>query len=86
MAPNCLSGAKIIFETIKHSEFLPENIRAVVYKSIQRNAYFAHCENIILAMLGDERIHIREEAVKRILTVRKATVTGLRKFTIPQLN
>jgi len=66
---------------------------------IQRNAYFGHPENIILAMLTDERKHIRELGLRRILKVRKKEkfpkttkrrrteeTEAIREFNIPKLN
>ena len=43
----------------------------VVDKVIKSNAYFAHPEHILLAMLADENLIIRELALRRILKSRK---------------
>lgn len=57
--------------------------------AIQRNAYFAHPENVLLCMVADSRQHIRGLALRRILKVRsakkndKAAVTV---FKLPSLN
>jgi hypothetical protein len=53
---------------------------------IQRNAFFAHPENIILAMLGDERQSVREAGLKLILKARSIQwPSTVRKFIIPKL-
>lgn len=55
-------GAKHIFQLIMYSRFLPENLRSVVDSVIERNAFFAHPENLLVSMLFDDRDHIRELA------------------------
>ena len=52
---------------------------------IQRNGYFAHPENVLLSMLTDERKHIRELAVRRILRARSKQ-HGLRQFCVPKID
>ena len=77
-----------------------EGSQLVIDPVIQRNAYFGHPENILLAMLTDERKHIRELGLRRILKARtivklpkrttkkrKSTkTTAIREFAIPKLN
>lgn len=65
--PLCVYGTKHLHETIKLTRYLPENLKKVVDPVIQRNGYFGHCENILIAMLCDEQKHIRELALRRIL-------------------
>ena len=48
----------------------------IVYEVIQRNSYFSHSGNLLLAMLFDERSHIREFALRRILKSRKTDWKG----------
>ncbi|KAG5862769.1 hypothetical protein JTB14_005296 [Gonioctena quinquepunctata] len=46
--------------------------------------YFAHRENILLGMLGDTRLHIRELAVPRIFKARSSNLQqSLRQFEVP---
>ena len=63
-------------------------MRDVVDDVIQRNGYFGHAENILLAMLTDNRPHIRELAYRRILAARSesASLSGIREFRVPRLN
>ena len=42
-----------------------------VHAVIQRHSYFAHSENLLLTMLFDERFHIPELGLRRILKSRK---------------
>ena len=37
---------------------------------LQRNGYFAHPKNLLLAMISDERQYIRELGLRRILKAR----------------
>lgn len=54
---------------------------------VERNCYFAHPENVLLAMLTDVNINIREKAAKSILESRKnAKSNEPRKFRRPKLN
>ena len=48
-----IDGAKILFEEVRLvREVCTEEERRVAEKVIQNNAYFAHPENIIIAMCG----------------------------------
>ena len=60
----------------------------MVDKVIQRNAFFGHAENILLAMLSDDRTHIRELAYRRIMAARKENglSSRVREFRVPSLN
>lgn len=53
---------------------------------IQRNGYFGNPENVLIAMLADERQEIRNLAYRRILKARLEKNYGLRKFKVPSLN
>lgn len=85
--PGVTYGARHLHEMIKKSSFLPEQYKSIVHKVIQRNSYFAHSENILLAMLADERRYIRELSLRRILKARKSNSKGqIRHYELPQLN
>ena len=62
-----------------------ESIQNVVRPVIQRNAYFAHAENVLVAMLADTEKLVRDVAVDKILTARKRSVE-VRAFRVPKLN
>lgn len=65
-------------------------MRAIFDPVIQRNALFGHPENVLLAMLTDERSHVRKLASRRILAARqqrKAKAKAkVRQFSVPNLN
>lgn len=91
LEPQCYKGAKHLWLMAKYSRFLPDSILPVVDTCIQRNGFFGHPENILLAMLADERKEIRELGSRRIKAARQSqrvaceTIT-VRKFLVPQLN
>lgn len=64
-------GAKHLHKTIKLSRYLPDNLKAIIDPVLQRNGYFGHTENILLAMLADDKMHIRKLAYHRICKIRE---------------
>lgn len=86
--PLCVHGAKHLFDTIKLSRYLPDNLKAVIDPVIQRNGFFGHSENILIAMLADDRIDIKKLALKRILKIRQISsdYSETRVFKVPTLN
>lgn len=86
--PSCRHGSYHFFGIIKKSRFLPEELKKVVDPVLQRNGYYGHPENLLLAMLADERKHIRELGLRRILKCRqeKHNENQVRQFNIPDFN
>src|SRR6218665_3360216 len=80
-------GTRHVHKSIVLSRYLSDDILAIIDPVIHRNAYFGHCENVLLSMITDERPLIRELALCRILKARisKATRT-VRRSKVPQLN
>ncbi|GBL98512.1 hypothetical protein AVEN_111632-1 [Araneus ventricosus] len=64
-------GPKHVFQAIQTSRYLSDELLQVIDPVIQRNAFFAHTENVLLAMLVDEREHIWEIGHRRILKARQ---------------
>jgi hypothetical protein len=86
-APSCKDGARHVHSTILKSRYLTDELKKVVDPVIQRNAFFSHPENLLLAMLTDERPDIRELALRRILKSRKQKRTSsVRSSCVPVLN
>jgi hypothetical protein len=83
---SCKDGARHLWRTIHLSRFLPAELKQVIDPVLQRNGFFGHPENILLGMITDERKHIRELGLRRILKARSQRVAGIRKFTVPKLN
>lgn len=84
---DCKYGPQHLFNLIQSSRYLPVKLRNTVDRVIQRNAFFAHPENILITMIGDNRQHIRELALRRILKCRSLKCDGeVRDFKVPELN
>jgi len=84
--PSCKDGARHVWLMVHLSRSLPPEVKAVIDPIIQRNAYFAHPENLLLAMVTDERHHIKQLGLRRILKARQQMRTGVRKFCVPTIN
>lgn len=68
---------------------MPPDLKNVVDKVIQTNGYFAHSENILIAMLCDKRLHVRELGLKQIKEARSSNSSSsknVRKFKVPVIN
>ena len=52
-------------------KFSNKNVREIATMVLHRNAYFAHHENLLLAMLGDDDQNIRLLAINKILSIRE---------------
>lgn len=66
-------------ETDQSSRYLPEDIKLIIDPDKQREAFFAHPENSLLAMLSDENKIVRELAARKILKARSPP-------QVPQIN
>lgn len=85
MQPQIEFGPKHLFQTLDLLQTFDE-VKRVVLPVIQRNAFFAHSENLLLAMIGDEREVLRKLGWRRILKARKDVQEGVvRQFIIPTL-
>ena len=52
--PTCKDGSKNFWKLFKYSRYLPAQLKLTLGPLIQRNAYFAHPEHLLLSMLCDE--------------------------------
>lgn len=84
--PSFTIGAQHVLDTVRKSCYLSENLKKILDPVIQRNAYFAHPENIMLTMLVDDHEFIRELGYCRILKARTSKPESDRQFKIPSLN
>lgn len=86
--PYVHSGAIHLFQTAKLMEKQVVPVQKIVLPVLQRNAYFAHPENILLCMISDSRPYVRELAwrkIKKCRAVAKDSPTRTRTFKIPEL-
>lgn len=76
------------FETISRCQKLPLQVRDVVIPVIERNAYGAHHEAVLVAMISGTNDAYKELAWRRILRSReeKAPTGRIRTFRVPKLN
>src|SRR5215469_13716739 len=80
--------AKTRLSSNKKTRYLSDELLQVVDPVIQRNAFFAHSENLLLAMLVNDREHIRELGYRRILKARNvlSKKKTVRSFVTLNLN
>ncbi len=85
----CTDGSLNLFKLIRDSRYLNKHNRKIVDESIQRNGFYAHHENVLLAMIRDKNKKIRSVAYQRILKCRtnqnKRTDSQVRKFVVPEI-
>ena len=86
--PVCSDSARYLWRLIKYSRYLTPALRETVDPVIQRNGYFGHFENILLAMVTDDQKHIRELVHRRIAAARceHPSSTRIRQLRVPTLN
>jgi hypothetical protein len=66
--------------------YLSTKLKAIIDPVLQRNSYFAHSENLLLAMMTDSQKHIQELAFRQILKARKMNKNNVRLFKLPKIN
>jgi hypothetical protein len=86
--PLCIEGSKHLWKLIMYSRYMPDHLRKTVDVVIQRNGFFAHMENLLLAMLFDNRDTIRKLAWSRVISARKQNQnsSSVRNFRVPIIN
>lgn len=66
--------------------YLRNDIKIIIQNVVQDNAYFAHKENILVAMLVDSDKDIRQKAVYSIMSSRQLQLNSIRTFEKPHIN
>lgn len=81
-------GALHLYDMIESSKCLAPRHLSIVHDSIARNAFFAHPESIILAMVDDEDENIRQNGWQKVLRARLTTLNNekVRTFKVPTIN
>ena len=69
-----------------YSCYLSKELQNLVDPVIQRNSFFGHPENLLIAMISDERLHIRELEILWILKAWLTKSACVCKFLIPKTN
>src|SRR6218665_733296 len=81
---SCKYEARHLHQMLVNSRYLSPKHKRIVDPVIHRNAYFAHPENLLLAMMTDHRQHIRELGLRRVMKARAAYHSGqIRRFKVP---
>ena len=81
---SCKNRARHFHAIISRSRYLSTKFRNIFDPVIHRNAYFAHPENILLAIITDHRPHIRELGLRRIMMAKAAKPNiRTRRFKVP---
>ena len=76
-------GSRNFFNLVRRiTQFSNKVVRETALKVVQRNAFFAHPENVLVAMLGDSNEDIRRLGVNKVLSMRGK----LPPFNIPNGN
>ena len=86
--PHCQDGAINFFGLIQLVKEQPLPIQNIALPVLQWNGYWGHVENVLIAMLADNRPIIRQRAVSYIQSARKNydADQNPRQFTVPELN
>lgn len=81
------NASKILWHTMIALRTIPKQLKKVAQNVLQDNAFHAHHENILVAMIHDERKEVRQQAARRILQARERSSSNIvRKFVPPILN
>ena len=65
---------------------LPTRLQDVVKPVMQRNAYWAHPEAVLLAMVADSDAAVRAQAVRQIGLCRQRPQEVVRPYKLPSIN
>lgn len=84
---SCIFGSIHLANIIRNSRFLHGRYLKTFQNTISRNAFFAHPENVLLAMLNDDDENVRCPAWQKIIQVRKTNLNeNVRTFNLPRIN
>ena len=67
-------GSENFFNLVQRiTQLSNEEVKRVSLQNVQKNVFFAHPENILLAMLGDDNKDVRKQAVSRVQAIRETS-------------
>ena len=84
--PTCKDGTRNLFRSVELLRSLAPSVQNIVRPVIQRNAYWAHPEAILLGMLSDPDPKVRREAVSKIVQCSAEASDELRQYQLPKIN
>ena len=87
-SPHIQMGALNFFQLLELTRDLDKNEMIIAQNVLQDNSYWAHTENIVIALLADEREEIRRMGVLRIMKARREfdVSNHPRKFIPPKVD
>ena len=78
---------------IRRMQHFSETLQKEVLKSVvKRGAYYAHQENVLIAMINDDNLTVRELGFRHILKARQESEETprnssiVRQFDVPEIN
>ena len=88
--PTFVHGHMHLFRLMQLVTAQPGDVQQAVRSTVEPNAYFAHPENLLVAMVSDSYGPVLDQGVSRLLAARKqelgATASKRRQFRVPALN
>lgn len=69
--PYVTHGPKNVFQSLHYMKQLNNEEKAIVKKTVQRNVFFAHTDQLLLGMCADEDRNVRKNAVSMIRKIRE---------------
>lgn len=85
--PSCIDGAEHLHGMMVITQYLSSSRKKIIDPVIQRNGSCGHPENVLLTMITDERPHIRELGLRRIMKARPhVSANKIHRFQVPPLN
>ena len=87
-SPHCQSGAIHFHYLVELAQDLEAGTKAIVQKVLCDNPYFAHPENVVIALLADQREEVRRRGVLYIMKAREDfdQESHPRQFFPPKIN
>ena len=81
----CSSGAKNLMRSVELLQRLPHLLQKDIRPVMQRNAYWAHTEAVLLVMVAVEELEVRAHIVQVIQQCRQQPHQAVRPFVLPTI-
>ena len=82
----CTEGPSNLVFSLQLLKDLPQPLPGIIRPVIQRNAYWAHPEALLLAMAADPAEEVRAHAVQTIQQCRRQPQEQVRPYLLPMVN
>lgn len=85
--PSCSDGARHLWKMGQLASVLPDDLKKIAFAVLQTNGFFAHPENVLIAMITDSSPDIRTLGWRRIKKARQTPrKKSIRQFVVPQID